>query len=96
VVIADSVPTFMNPPNVVPSQDITPTNIKLTWSGISIDEHTGRDPPLYYELQWFNYETNTWDILTTPGTLPDLRYEFTFTRQTVFPSGSDQRFRLRA
>jgi len=57
IVVADSVPLFMNAPNVVPLADITPTSIKLTWSGISLDEHTGRDPVIYYELQWFNYET---------------------------------------
>jgi len=38
IVIADSLPYYMNIPNPVPLDDITPTSIKLTWDGISIDE----------------------------------------------------------
>jgi len=47
----------MNIPNPVLLADITPKSMKLTWNGISLDTDTGRDPVIYYELQWFNYET---------------------------------------
>jgi hypothetical protein len=71
----------MNAPDEVPVADITPKTIKLTWSAISSDEDTGRDTVLYYELQWFNYETEQWDVLTAPAeTLPDLAYTYTFIR----------------
>jgi hypothetical protein len=89
IAVADSVPTFMNSPNPVPLEDIAPFSIKLTWDGISLDEETGRDPVIYYELQWFNYETETWDIITTPTSPPSLLYEFTFAREIIFPSGSE-------
>jgi hypothetical protein len=57
----------MNTPNPVPLSDILPNSVKLTWSGITLDEDTGRDPVTYYELQWFNYDTDTWDVLTSPN-----------------------------
>ena len=89
IVVADSVPLFMNPPNVVPIADISPNSIKLTWNGISAIAETGGDPVIYYELQWFNYETEDWDVLTSPTQTPMPQYSFTFTRETLFPSGSD-------
>ena len=86
----------MNIPNPVLLEDITPTSISLSWDGISLDEETGRDTVVYYELQWFNYETETWDVLTSPNQTPLLQSAFTFTREFIFPSGSEQSFRLRA
>ena len=80
VVVADSVPHFMNTPKIVSLNDINPKSIRLTWDGITTDAETGGDPAIYYELQWLNNETNQWDILTTPETLPNLKYEFTFSR----------------
>ena len=94
--MADSVPTYMNAPLPVPLADVNPKSIKLSWDGISSLEDTGRDPVIYYELQWFNYETETWDVLTSPNQTPLLQSAFTFTREIIFPSGSEQRFRLRA
>ncbi len=55
--MADSVPLFMNTPNVVPLADITPNSIKVTWNPIEAIEQTGGDPVIYYQLQWLNYET---------------------------------------
>jgi len=79
----------MNIPNPVLLEDITPTSMKLTWNGISLDTDTGRDAIVYYELQWFNYENEAWDIITTPTLPPSLHYEYVFTRETIFPSGSE-------
>ena len=89
VVVADSEPTFMKPLNPVPLTDISPKSIKLTWPTITLSTHTGRDPANYYELQWFNYESNEWDIITSPTQTPTLQQSFIFTRQTIFPSTSE-------
>ena len=48
----------------------------------------------YYELQWYNDSEEDWEVLTVPTA--DLKNQFTFTREIIFPSGSNQRFRLRA
>ena len=53
-ILVDQVPVFMNAPNAVPSADISPKSMKLTWSGITLDADTGRDPVIYYELSWLN------------------------------------------
>jgi hypothetical protein len=78
----------MNAPDAVIAADITPNWMRLTWTGISLDAQTGRDPVTYYELQWYNYETLAWDVLTSPTQTPLLQNSFTFTRATNFPSGS--------
>jgi hypothetical protein len=56
----------MNAPLPVPLVDVSPKSITLRWEEISLIEHTGRDPAIYYELQWLSYETGLWEILTTP------------------------------
>ena len=55
VLLADSVPTFMNAPSVAQPSDITPKSITLNWNVITTNGDTGRDPVTYYELQWLNY-----------------------------------------
>ena len=70
IALADSVPLFMNAPDAVIAADITPNRMRLTWTGISLDAQTGRDPVTYYELQWYNYETLVWDVLTSPTQTP--------------------------
>ena len=80
---------FMNAPDAAIAAFITPNSMRLTWTGITLDVQTGRDPVTYYELQWFNYETEVWDVLTTPTQTPLLQTAFTFTRATNFPSGSN-------
>ena len=94
LVVADSVPTFMNPPNPVPLVDVAPKGMRLTWESITTEAQTGRDPVTYYELQWYNEGEEEWEVLTVPTV--DLKNEFTFTRDMIFPSGSNQRFRVRA
>ena len=51
---------------------------------------------IYYELQWLNYETESWEVLTSPTQTPLLQTSCTFARDVIFPSGSSQQFRLRA
>jgi hypothetical protein len=41
----------MYPPTVAVS-DINPKSIKITWSSITSDAHTGGDPAIFYDLQW--------------------------------------------
>jgi hypothetical protein len=31
--------------------------IYLTWSGITLESQTGRDPIIYYQLEWLNTAT---------------------------------------
>jgi hypothetical protein len=62
----------MNPPNDVLQTDITPYNIKVIWSGISLDTDTGRDPVTYYELSWYNSLTSLWEILNPPTDPPTI------------------------
>jgi hypothetical protein len=69
VVIADSVPTFMNT-GTAAATEVLPKSMKITWNGISSVEDTGGDPVIYYELQWANYETELWETLTNPSTSP--------------------------
>jgi hypothetical protein len=88
VVVADSVPTFMNPLNNVLIDDKTPKSMSVSWNTITSSADTGGDPVTYYELQWYNYETQVWDILTSPTQTPLLQTAFVFTRATIFPSAS--------
>lgn len=62
-VLTDDYPTFMNEP-VITDANIHPTNIVLTWTGISTDSYTGRDPIIFYGVEW-DQGTNTWINLTT-------------------------------
>jgi len=84
----------MNAPNPVPLADVVPKSMRLTWDSITTDAQTGRDPVTYYELQWYNDLEEDWEVLTVPTA--DLKNEFIFTRDTIFPNGSYQRFRVRA
>ena len=79
---------------IAPIAFIKPKSMRIDWEGISTVEHTGGDPVIYYELQWLNYLTEEWEIITTPTESP--AYQHTFTRDVIFPSASDQHFRLRA
>lgn len=50
-VLTDSMPTRMNEP-VVTVDNITPFWIRLNWLEITSDDDTGRDPIVYYGLEW--------------------------------------------
>jgi hypothetical protein len=69
------------------------TWIYLSWPSVTLESYTGRDPIIYYQLEWLNSATNVWEILTSEGTT--INYSFNFTSTTVFPSKSTQVFRLR-
>jgi len=49
-VLCDSVPTFMNPPV---STSVTYNEISLTWNIITDATEIGRDPIIYYKLEFF-------------------------------------------
>lgn len=56
---------------------------------------TGGDAINYYELEW-DKGTNgeTWTILTVPAA--GIKTQFNVTSETIIPSGSVQKFRMRA
>lgn len=45
------------------ANDINPTWIFVTWSGIAGDNETGGDLPFYYGLEW-DQANGTWQNLT--------------------------------
>jgi hypothetical protein len=49
--LSDTTPKFMFSP-AISSADINPSSIKITWSAITSDLDTGRDPAVFYDLQW--------------------------------------------
>lgn len=56
-VLTDNVPTRMNAPLEDPTTNAT--YIKVNWSPITADVDTGRDPVLYYRLEW-DQGNNDW------------------------------------
>lgn len=48
-VLTDTTPSTMNAPILV---DVMPTQIKLAWTPLLTDAETGRDPIIYYRLEW--------------------------------------------
>jgi hypothetical protein len=85
-ILADGVPTFMNAP-VTTIANINPSSIVLTWTGLADTdvENNGRDPVIFYDLQWDSGTNEAeWTSLIS-GTTKVL----TFTHNspgTVFPS----------
>lgn len=59
-VLTDNVPTRMNAPVEDPTTNAT--YIKVTWVPITDDIDTGRDPVLYYRLEW-DQGTSSWTWL---------------------------------
>jgi hypothetical protein len=57
LVTADEVPTMMTTPVVNQKLHVAPKWIYLTWSGITLETQTGRDPIIYYQLEWLNSVT---------------------------------------
>lgn len=93
-VLTDNFPQFMNPPATT-DLNIHPTWIYLTWTGISTEAHTGRDPIIFYDLQWDEGTTKTtWTslILESAG----LKTAFNHTSATIFPNDTKLYYRLRA
>ena len=50
LILTDNVPVRMNTPVEDPTTNAT--YIKVTWAGITLDADTGRDPIIYYKLEW--------------------------------------------
>ncbi len=50
-VLLDQTPSRMNPP-VIAEPDITPLQMKITWSPIDFMTDGGRDPIIHYGLEW--------------------------------------------
>jgi hypothetical protein len=46
----------MNNPEVI---EINPFNITVKWSELTSPEN-GRDLPIFYQLEWFDYTNFTW------------------------------------
>jgi len=67
--------------------------ITVTWTGISDIIDTGRDPVIYYKLEWDQGSViNTWVELTTPGTMV-----YTFTQTTAdsgIQNGTSYQYRI--
>ena len=62
--------------------------ISISWSALTDTTLNGRDLPIYYEVEWENKEVTPtrWDVMTTSAI--GLKTSYTYTRSTVFPTGS--------
>jgi hypothetical protein len=49
-ILTDNVPTRMNAPVEDPATN--KDTVVTTWTGITLDVDTGRDPVIYYKLYW--------------------------------------------
>lgn len=65
--------------------EVTPKSITVTWSELTSTAANGGDLPIFYLLQWWDYEAGTpaWTSLTTDG-VTGLVLNFTHVRATVF------------
>jgi hypothetical protein len=55
----------MNPPTLV---EVHPYNVTVEWLPLNLTNLNGRDDPIFYLLEWFNYETDSWQALTSMAT----------------------------
>jgi hypothetical protein len=63
-ILTDNVPTYMYTPVEDPTTNATQINV--TWQSLLLDADTGRDPIIYYKLEW-DQGNSTWKELTTPN-----------------------------
>lgn len=47
--LSNTYPAFMNPP-ISATLNVKPKSIYLTWTGIWLDVHDGRNLPIFYDL----------------------------------------------
>ncbi len=76
---------------------MNPRWILIKWNELDPTNwaHTGGDAINYYELEWDKGTGGeVWTILTVPAA--GIVTEFNVTSETIIPSGSIQRFRMRA
>lgn len=67
VILTCNVPTRMNTPYEDPLTNAT--QVVVDWAPITLPADTGRDPVIYYKLEWDSgLGTNVWTELTSPNT----------------------------
>ncbi len=67
---------------------VQPKSIKISWDAFTLDADTGRDPIIYYKVEYFSNSTGAvWTELTTSGSTST---SFTHTLSTPFPANQDQ------
>jgi len=96
VILSLGVPSFMNPPTI---GIVTPRSIEVSWTLLTDMVLNGGNLPTYYRLEWEDKEStpgiSIWTEVTTESA--GILTYFIYTRPSgVFPSGSTQRFRLKA
>ena len=92
-VLLDQTPTRMNPP-VIPVATITPLGMTITWTAIAFMTDGGRDPIIYYGLEW-DQGINQWENITqeaVQGVSTSVVKNF----PTTFASGHPIKFRTYA
>ena len=94
-VLSDGYPNYMHPPTEGP---ISPKSIVINWDDLLDQTKNGGDDPIYFRLEWYNQITNpsvpVWDEITSESDGKLL--SFIHTRPDVFPSGSIQKYRVKA
>jgi len=88
-ILTDNVPTYMYTPVEDPTTNATFINV--TWQSLVDPTYTGRDPIIYYNLQW-DQGNSTWQWLTTPN----ISVNYFTMNNTVWPfnNGSSYRFKV--
>lgn len=83
---SDSVPTFMNAPT---NTSVTYNSIDMSWTIITDDTDIGRDPIIYYTMEWFSRPCYTDSAITCTTTYvePD---DGTWTEITSFSDVSNR------
>ena len=76
--LTDNVPTYMYPP-VNDTATTNATYIRITWRPVLLETETGRDPVIYYRLEWDQGGSNSSYTLPTgaPTTLGPIWQELT-------------------
>jgi hypothetical protein len=88
---ADEVPYGMNTPEIV---EIHPYNITLKWKEL-ITPNNGRDTPIFYQLEWYDYSTSQWVELLSKAINGKL-LQYTHVRSVVYNPAQTLKYRVRA
>jgi hypothetical protein len=92
-VLLDSTPTRMNPP-VISLANITPLRMTITWTAIAFMTDGGRDPIIYYGLEW-DQGINQWENITSQA-VNGVGTSIVKYFQVPFASGQPVKFRTYA
>lgn len=90
-VTADNVPYEIGKPDLVV---INPYNVTVKWPEV-IYPKNGRDDVIFYQLEWWNYETSVWDALTNLARDGKV-LNFTHVRGSIYTPSTTLRYRVRA